>query len=560
MTISKSIIDQRITKIIEDYPDFFNDERTIRDPGRKTSRAFLMLGMASYLDIDLNDAYNCVTDNGNDVGIDGVFIGNVTDIDFNVVLFQSKYHIGKKMNNDANFEENAIVKVLQALNTILDMHARNTFNEKLKIKIAEIHSLSYNDGLIPQIKCVMLSNGIKWTTIAQQKIDNYISNTVNTEFDFFNHDDILNYIQSSKSIKTDLRLSGKAMAENLPNFKRVLVGKINVVEIASLFSEHGDNLLERNIRKYLGLNKNRINNSIKETLLGDKKENFYLYNNGITMVCSKFRENGYANDWILKVEGLQIINGGQTCKTIQQTINEHPNVDYSNAYALLRLYEIDTEDEQVITDITISTNSQSPVDLRDLKANDVLQKQLETSIKDLGFVYRRKRDNIFQQSPNTISSSVAAEAVLTIWRECPHIAKYKRTDLFGKLYDKIFADINGSQVIMAVLIFRYCDNQRRNNDLIQAYQHLPYSNYLMAMLLGNILLKQQNITLAQLTHKNFDAVKKYFDDNKETLFQRSNQIIMDVLEQEYGNKVIELRKLAATFRKNETIIETLNKV
>jgi hypothetical protein len=550
MTFSKSIIDQRITKIIEDYPDFFNDERTIRDSGRKTSRAFLMLGMASYLDIDLNEAFNCVTDNGNDVGIDGVFIGNVTDIDFNVVLFQSKYHIGKKMNNDAHFEENAIVKVLQALNMILDTKALNTFNEKLKIKVAEIHSLSYNDGLIPQIKCVMLSNGIKWTNIAQQKIDNYIHNNVNTEFDFFNHDNILNYIQSSKNIKTRLQLKGKAIAENLPNFKRVLIGKINVVEIASLFNKHGDNLLERNI----------INSNIKETLLGDKNENFYLYNNGITMVCSQFRENGFTDDWILQVDGLQIINGGQTCKTIQQTVNEHPNLNYSNAYALIRLYEIDTEDEQVIADITISTNSQSPVDLRDLKANDILQKRLEISIKDLGFVYRRKRDNIFQQSPNSIASSVAAEAVLTIWRKCPHIAKYKRTDLFGKLYDKIFADINGSQVIIAVLIFRYCDNQRRNNNLIQAYQHLPYSSYLMAMLLGEILLKEKNITLAQLTHKNFEEIKTYFEQNKEVLFQRSNQIILDVLQQNYGNQTIELRKLAATFRKNETIIETLNKV
>jgi AIPR protein len=560
MTINKSIIDQRLNKVIEEYPDCFSDARTSRDASRKTSRAFLMLGIASYLDIDLNEAYNYVTDEGNDAGVDAVYIGDVTDTDFNVVLFQSKYHTGKKMDNDAHFEENAIVKVLQALNMIFDSHAQITYNEKLKIKIAEIQSLSYNGGLIPQIKCVMLSNGIKWTPIAQQKIDNYIRNNSNTEFDFFNHDDILNYIQSNKSIKADLRLSGKAMAENLPNFKRVLVGKINVVEIASLFSKHGDNLLERNIRKYLGHNKNRINNSIKETLLGDKKENFYLYNNGITMVCSKFRENGFANDWILKVEDLQIINGGQTCKTIQQTINEHPNIDYSNAYALLRLYEIDTDDEQVITDITISTNSQSPVDLRDLKANDALQKRLETSIKDLGFVYRRKRDNIFQQSANTIASSVAAEAILTIWRDCPHIAKYKRTDLFGKLYDKIFADINGSQVIMAVLIFRYCDNQRRNNDLIQAYSHLPYSNYFMAMLIGKLLLKEKGITLAELTHKNFEDTKTYFEAHKDSLFQRSNQIIMDVLQQEYGNRTIELRKLAATFRKNETIIETLNKV
>jgi hypothetical protein len=561
MQINKSIIDQRISKIIIDNPFWFTDDKIVNDEGKKTSRAFLMLGIAAYLDISLDEAFTCLTDEGNDAGIDAIYIGDTTDTDFNVVLFQSKYYTGKKMQNDANFEENAIVKMLFALNLIFDTNATITFNDKLKRKIAEIQSLSYNDYLIPQVKCVMLSNGIKWTSIAQQKIDNYKIQNKYTDFDFFNHDDILHYIQIGKNIKADLKLIGKAFTENLPNFKRVLVGKINVAEIANLFEKHHDNLLERNIRKYLGLSKNIINVGIKDTLLGDKKENFYLYNNGITMICSKFRENGFATDWIVKVEDLQIINGGQTCRTIQQTLKEHPNTDFSAAHVMLRLYEIDKEDEQIITDITISTNSQSPVDLRDLKSNDIIQKKLETAIGDLGYMYRRKRENIFQNS-DSIASSVAAEAVLTIWRQYPNIAKYKRTDLFGRYYDTIFKDINASQVIIAVLVFRYCDNQRRREAFIAQYPHLPYSNYLMAMLLGQLLLKANNLRLENLTHKNFQMVKTYFEQHKEHLFDKANQIIIDILQKEYGNAytTIELRKLAATFRKNEMITDSLKKI
>jgi hypothetical protein len=558
MNINKSIIDQRITKIIAENPQWFSDHRVVNDAGKKISRAFLMLGVASYLDIALDAAYACLTDEGNDAGIDAVYIGDTSETEFSLVLFQSKYYTGKKMENDSNFEENAIVKMIYALNLIFDNHAQITFNDKLRRKIAEIQSLSYNDYLLPQVKCVMLSNGIKWTSIAQQKMDHYSKDNQYTDFEFFNHDDILNYIQSRKSIKADLKLSGKALTEVLPNFKRVLLGKINVTEIAALFDKHKDHLLERNIRKYLGLNKNRINRKIKETLLSPDKENFYLYNNGITMICSKFRENGFATNWVVKTEDLQIINGGQTCKTIQHTIEENPLLDYSNSYVLIRLYEIDNEDEQVITDIILSTNNQSPVDLRDLKANDVIQKKLETAIHDLGFSYKRKRETIFHHS-DTILASVAAEAVLTIWRACPHIAKYKRAELFGKYYDKIFTELNASQTIIAVLIFRFCDNQRRRESLIEIYPHLSYSYHLMAMLIGRLLLKAHQLSLPQLTHKNFENLKIYFDANKDVLFEKSNQIVLNVLEQQYGSAAsnIELRKLAATFRKNETIAESL---
>ena len=81
-------------------------------------------------------------------------------------------------------------------------------------------------------------------------------------------------------------------------------------------------------------------------------------------------------NWIVKIDHLQIINGGQTCKTIHQTLKAHPEIDFSQVYLLIRLYEV-SKDEGIIQDITYATNSQNPVDFRDLKSNDERQILLE---------------------------------------------------------------------------------------------------------------------------------------------------------------------------------------
>ena len=138
------------------------------------------------------------------------------------------------------------------------------------------------------------------------------------------------------------------------------------------------------------------------------------------MICEKFSYNGLQEkDWIVKISRLQIINGGQTCRTIYQTIKEHPEIDFSQVYILVRLYEVN-DGEDVIQDITYATNSQNPVDFRDLKSNDERQILLEESARDLGYVYKRKRDNL--SNTNLIPSTVAAESVLAVWREKPHLA------------------------------------------------------------------------------------------------------------------------------------------
>jgi len=65
---------------------------------------------------------------------------------------------------------------------------------------------------------------------------------------------------------------------------------------------------------------------------------------------------------------------------------------YENVHVLVRIYELAEEDLDFVRDITYATNSQNPVDLRDLHSNDEIQRQLEIGMQDLGYTYKRQRE------------------------------------------------------------------------------------------------------------------------------------------------------------------------
>ena len=549
MDINKHIIDQRINKIVNDNPEWFESEN---DKNRKLSKAFLVLAVGSYLDIELKDVMPLITEGGNDCGIDAMYIGDVSETEFTVFLFQSKYKFN--LESDSNFPATSILRVIEGVKGIFDPSKDLLLNDNIKPKFVEIRSLLL-DGNIPNIKCVLINNGITWNDEGDIQINNagFRDQVV---FEYFNHKNIVEHMTKAKPVSDSINVSGKGIVEEF-NFKRVLLGKISVSEIVRLTNKYGDSLFEKNIRRFLGINKNRVNEDIKRTLVdNDRKNNFFFYNNGITMVCTKFSYNALASEnWIVKIDDMQIINGGQTCKTIQETVNDNATIDYSKVYVRVRLCEVSVgNDDGVLPDITIATNSQNPVDLRDLKANEELQRNLEIAIKELGYTYKRKREGV--STSDAIPSSVAAEAVYAIWRKRPHVAKFKRNELFGRFYYEIFDNLNAAQLVIAVLIYRFCDNQRKKVSTSGLNSHIPYSNYFMAMLVGGFLLEELKIALDKLTHSNFEDAKRMFESKKEELYEKANKYITEALnkyykEEDYSN--IDPRRLAATFRREDLI-------
>ena len=563
VSINASIIDQRISGIVAQYADALPKGNDI---DRKKSAAFVLLSMSTVLDITLEEAAELLTDGGNDAGVDGLHIGDVDDHEFTVSIFQGKYKV-RDLSGVANFPETEIQKAINTIATLFDPSKEIEMNDKLAPRIEEIRSL-INDGYFPNVRMILCNNGDKWVQQGQNWIDQTQAGigSGQVEWIHWNHDSIVSVLRRKKSVDDTIRLSGKAVIEEF-NFRRVLLGKAPVTEIAELFNRHNDLLLERNIRRYLGMHSNRVNYAIHETLIdAQKRGNFYFFNNGITMICRKFRHNALQGEnYQVKLEELQIINGGQTCKTIQQTLNA-PELSglpgrYDDIFVMVRIYELADDDKDFVRDITYATNSQNPVDLRDLRSNDEIQRQLEIGIQGLGYTYKRQREEgPAGPSSSVVTSSVVAESVLAIWRESPHQAKFRRSEHFGVLYDVIFKDLNAAQALLAVLIFRYVESQRKRPEKalsngVNPPDFLPYASHYIAMLVGFIFVtgQDQYVNLNSITHRNFKELIAAFDESKQTLYESAIRFLTIALKNLYGDRKISLQQLSATFRRGDLL-------
>ena len=549
MDIHASIIDQRIISILENNPAWFR--MFGYDEDKKKSAAFVLLSMSTLMNVPLKDAVDMLTEGGNDVGVDGLHIGEVEDDGFTVTVFQGKYK--RNLDGEAHFPENGVQKSITTVGTLFDPSKHVEMNDKIAPKIEEIRSL-IQDGYIPMVRVVLCNNGQRWQNSAQDWIDQSGFSEEHAVWIHYNHDSIVTVLQSTKPIDDSLYLEGQALVEGF-KFRRVLVGKVPVAEIGALFNRHGDRLLERNIRLYLGLRSNRVNTAINDTLTDARKmENFYFSNNGITIICNKFRHNALqSGNYQVKLENMQIINGGQTCKTIQHTLNESQDANqFSDVFVMVRIYELEREDKEFVRDITFATNSQNPVDLRDLKADDPIQQNLEITINYLGYTYKRKSEGGVGGS-NVITSAIVAESALAIWRRKPHQAKFRRKEHFGKLYNDIFTDLTGAQALMAVLIFRFVENERKRPSLGEPPIFLPYASHYLAMLMGGMLLRDNDILVSDISHQNVKTLQKYFDQKKVSYHRSAIHKTRQAIDQFYGIRELSLQQLAATFRRGDLL-------
>ena len=452
--------------------------------------------------------------------------------------------------------------LINAIRYLFDPSAElEHLNQRLLTKVEEARSL-IRDGYIPQVQAFACNNGLTWNQAAQEAIDRTgFGDQVNWEH--VNHQRLVTILQASKPVNDTLQLSGKAIVEDM-NFSRVLVGRIAVTQIKALIERHGERLLERNMRRYLGLKGNRVNEAIRSTLTSEENSNFYFYNNGITLTCDGFSYNALQNgDYQVRCDNLQIINGGQTCMTIFKTLQE-PSIlnllqENNQAYVLLRVYQLPSDNDDLVRKITYATNSQNPVDLKDLRANDDRQQRLAMDLDQLGFNYRRKRSDTSIKTTD-ITSGVAAQALLSVWRQKPHQAKFFSREHFGKLYDLIFI-YQGIQkldekVAIAVLLYRIAENRRKRPEPNDP-EFVRYASCFIAMQMGRRLLSAMNLQLKDLNHQKFQDAHQLVEEKGRDFFKTSVRDIEQALQMLYGEQEISLQQLSATFRRGD-LIEKLN--
>lgn len=550
-----AIIEQQLLGIDNETKNLICSELNLgSDDNKLKSTLFLYYATKTLLDLDRDETLESIVDGGQDFGVDAIYIGEITNNELPITLIQAKYKI-KDLSGDSNFPESGIKEMINALRYLFDPYTELTaINERLRTKIEEVRSL-IREGYFPKIRAIALNNGLKWNDATQEQIDlaNFGSQVT---WEHANHDTLFELLRNNQTVNANIQLTGEAIFDDL-KFSRVCIGKMAVSEVAKLIQTHGNQLLERNVRRYLGLQGNRVNADIFSTLEKDP-DNFYYYNNGLTLVCKSFAYNGnQSKHFLLKTKDLQIVNGGQTSMTLHYYLQENNHIS-ENAFVLVRIYELpDEQYDEYISKITHATNNQNPVDLKDLRANDNKQQELELGIKSLGYTYHRKRSSAVVRSGD-ITSGITAEAILSTILQKPHQAKFKSKEHFGRFYNEIFyPNLNAAQVVIAVMIYRFTETRRKkllDTDKI----FVRYASCFLAMQIAKKLEKEFALDekWEKLNHRNFSETKTELDNNIEIYFNQAVDDIHQALVELYGENYEQktsLQQLSATFRRADLI-------
>lgn len=148
--------------------------------------------------------------------------------------------------------------------------------------------------------------------------------------------------------------------------------------LAKLYGEYSNELLESNVRAFLGQT-GKFNKGIKDTIRG-KPHMFLPYNNGITATADNVEVKGPENQlFISKVEDFQIVNGGQTTASLYHTKRKFKDVDLHKIFVQMKLTVIkDKEQKNIeIPNISRYANSQNKVSELDLSSNNLFFIQIE---------------------------------------------------------------------------------------------------------------------------------------------------------------------------------------
>jgi hypothetical protein len=148
--------------------------------------------------------------------------------------------------------------------------------------------------------------------------------------------------------------------------------------LARIYGEHGQRLLERNVRAFLQA-KGKVNRGLQKTL-HEQPNRFLAYNNGLCCTAAEVRlEGGNAGvPRLAWMKDFQIVNGGQTTASIFHAVKkERLNVGNVTVQVKLTVLSDPEQVTEIVPEISRCANSQNKVNGADFAANGKFHRDLE---------------------------------------------------------------------------------------------------------------------------------------------------------------------------------------
>lgn len=455
----------------------------------------------------------------NDLGIDAV---NINEEDRIIQLFNFKFRSSFKKNKGQNLSDMVdaskfllpidnektsnithitkvkIDKIIEKLNS------EDTWKLELYMVSNENEPLKTNDPIVEQF---MESYGMEVKTITLNDIISYISELpedLTAKF-VLDRDSVMTYemnqLSTSKSYLIKLSLAEliriTCSNENIRNNSLNNYNKLQNQELKL-------SLLFDNVRGYLGNTK--YNNNIIKTI-EQCPNRFFMYNNGLTITAKNIKAD-YINGkkkFECEINGFQIVNGGQTLRSIYEFCNQKFDEEkLATAEILVKIFQTE-KNKELTNDIAEYTNSQNSISPMDLKSVNNFQIQLGSFLKSHQILYVRKSGDVGESNinyNNRISMEKVAQILYTYMGN-PDRATNQKKALFEKYYDEIFDEDSLDFELVLNLINQYYSIE---DEYKKSGKNGFHQKYLYVLFITNKIMKDETKELASKSE--VDNIKK----------------------------------------------------
>lgn len=404
--------------------------------GKLNNEFLFTLQMVDYFYYNKNigeqDIRENFVDGSADGGIDYIF--NKDDV---------MYLVQGKTSEGLSYEDirNIFFKMNTTINNFEKMKY-DSYSEKLKSTYLNAYDdLSENKNIT-----LVLFTKTEFTENLKLKIDELKKEDFlcNYNVEIYDAKDIefkVMTISSDKEfIKQDsIKLSG---AKNVLKYgENGIIVNIKASSLKRLYAKHyNDGLFSYNLREHIS--QKNVDDGIENTIKREK-DNFWFYNNGITIGCEDFDIDGY----VLKLYNFSIINGAQTTTKIGESKLIDNGYDFDIVCKVVKANDGLNDESGFIMKISEASNSQKPIKARDLKANareqKILQNKCAENKNSLAIEIKRgvKPKNYYKvEKWQRVTNEYVGQLILACLLQRPGSARSGKVTIFTseKVYNQIY--------------------------------------------------------------------------------------------------------------------------
>ena len=230
-------------------------------------------------------------------------------------------------------------------------------------------------------------------------------------------------------VEVRLPLASPAIEEALDSRTRLALALVGAPALVRLPGIDDLSIFELNVR--LGLGKTRINKELGSTIArAGEHPLFPAYHNGLTLLSRKVT----VEDGEMTLDGVSVVNG---CQSLLALYNNRTHLT-PELRVLVKVIELG-ESLELVDSITYRTNNQNPVNARDLRSTDPIQRDLQAQVRDaygdeLGYAIRNGE---VLAAPESLDNTTAAQLAMAVYVREPWNA-VRKVKLFDEEYHRVF--------------------------------------------------------------------------------------------------------------------------